>query len=30
VKDVRALFVVYLAVILIGIVYVTALGRMGR
>jgi hypothetical protein len=30
VKDVRALFVVYLAVILIGIVYVTALGLMGR
>lgn len=29
-KDVRALFVVYLAVILIGIVYVTALGLMGR
>jgi hypothetical protein len=29
VKDVRALFVVYLAVILIGIVYVTALGLMG-
>jgi hypothetical protein len=30
VRDVRALFVVYLAVILIGIVYVTALGLMGR
>jgi hypothetical protein len=30
VKDVRALFVIYLAVILIGIVYVTALGLMGR
>jgi hypothetical protein len=30
VKDVRALFVVYLAVILIGIVYVTALGLTGR
>jgi hypothetical protein len=30
VKDVRAVFVVYLAVILIGIVYVTALGLMGR
>lgn len=29
-KDVRALFVVYLAVILIGIVYVTALGLTGR
>ena len=29
-KDVRAVFVVYLAVILIGIVYVTALGLMGR
>jgi hypothetical protein len=30
VRDVRALFVIYLAVILIGIVYVTALGLMGR
>ena len=29
-KDVRALFVIYLAVILIGIVYVTALGLTGR
>jgi hypothetical protein len=30
VKSVRAVFAVYLAVILIGIVYVTALGLMGR
>ncbi len=29
-KSVRAVFAVYLAVILIGIVYVTALGLMGR
>jgi hypothetical protein len=30
VKTVRAVFAVYLAVIVIGIVYVTALGLMGR
>jgi hypothetical protein len=30
VKGVRAVFVVYLAVIVIGIVYVTAVGLMGR
>jgi hypothetical protein len=30
VRGVRVLFVVYLAVILIGIAYVTALGLMGR
>jgi hypothetical protein len=29
-RSVRAVFAVYLAVILIGIVYVTALGLMGR
>ena len=29
-KSVRAVFVLYLAVILIGIVYVSALGLMGR
>ncbi len=29
-KTVRAVFAVYLAVIVIGIVYVTALGLMGR
>ena len=29
-RGVRALFVVYLAVILLGIAYVTALGLMGR
>jgi hypothetical protein len=30
VRSVRAVFVLYLAVIVIGIVYVTALGLMGR
>jgi hypothetical protein len=30
VRGVRALFVVYLAVILLGIAYITALGLMGR
>jgi hypothetical protein len=30
VKGVRAVFVVYLVVIVAGIVYVTALGLMGR
>jgi hypothetical protein len=30
VKGVRAVFVLYLAVIVIGIAYVTALGLMGR
>jgi hypothetical protein len=30
VRDVRALFVGYLVVILLGIAYVTALGLMGR
>jgi hypothetical protein len=30
VRSVRAVFTVYLAVIMIGIVYVTALGLMGR
>jgi hypothetical protein len=30
VRSVRAVFGVYLAVIVIGIVYVTALGLMGR
>jgi hypothetical protein len=29
-RSVRAVFAIYLAVILIGIVYVTALGLMGR
>ena len=29
-RSVRAVFTVYLAVIMIGIVYVTALGLMGR
>lgn len=29
-KSVRAVYVLYLAVVLIGIVYVTALGLMGR
>ncbi len=29
-KSVRAVFIAYLAVIVIGIVYVTALGLMGR
>ncbi len=29
-KSVRAVFVAYLVVIVIGIVYVTALGLMGR
>ena len=29
-KTVRAVFAVYLAVIVVGIVYVTALGLMGR
>jgi hypothetical protein len=29
-RSVRAVFAVYLAVIVIGIVYVTALGLMGR
>ena len=29
-KSVRAVFVAYLVVILVGIVYVTALGLMGR
>jgi hypothetical protein len=30
VRGVRAVFVAYLAVVLVGIVYVTALGLMGR
>jgi hypothetical protein len=30
VRSVRAVFALYLAVIVIGIVYVTALGLMGR
>jgi hypothetical protein len=30
VKGVRAIFIVYLAVILLGIAYVTALGLAGR
>jgi hypothetical protein len=30
VRGVRAVFVVYLAVVLMGIVYVTALGWLGR
>ena len=29
-RGVRAVFVAYLAVVLVGIVYVTALGLMGR
>ena len=29
-RSVRAVFAVYLAVIVIGIVYITALGLMGR
>lgn len=29
-KSVRAVYVLYLAVIVLGIVYVTALGLMGR
>ncbi len=29
-KSVRAVFVTYLAVVVVGIVYVTALGLMGR
>ena len=29
-KSVRAVFVVYLTVIVLGIVYITALGLMGR
>jgi hypothetical protein len=30
VKDVRAVFVLYLAVLVLGIVYFTALGWLGR
>jgi hypothetical protein len=30
VRGVRAIFVTYLVVVLVGIVYVTALGLMGR